>query len=257
MGYTKTLTFVLNVLIFLIIAIFEAEAAIYKTIDANGEVVFSYSPINNKSIMISSYTTHSYSNRDDVVLYQANNNYKTIASDKCNLLSVDPDLVHAVISVESNWKPNVMSSKGAMGLMQLMPSTARYLGVVNPYDPRENIDGGVRYLKFLMNKYSGDKRLALAAYNAGPNAVDRYQGIPPYKETIDYVDKVLYAYSIKTPANQGINSQTSKVVQTKVIYENSKVYTRNIRTKSNKKAEFVKLKKLYMPDGTIRFVIPD
>ncbi|MBF0472451.1 MAG: lytic transglycosylase domain-containing protein [Nitrospirae bacterium] len=264
MRYKKTLTYVLYVLIFLVVIIYasEASAAIYKTIDSSGETIYSYSPINNRSIKISSYTTHSYYNREDIQPYHDyhdfhDNKYYTIASEKCSLHSVDPDLVQAVISVESNWNPNVMSSKGAMGLMQLMPGTAHDLGVINPYDPNENIDGGVRYLKYLMDKYSGDKRLALAAYNAGPNAVDRYQGVPPFRETMNYVDKVLSAYTSKTPSGLLSNPQSSNAVQTKVVYENSRVFNRIIRPVTNRRSEFVKLKKLYMPDGSIRFVLPN
>jgi soluble lytic murein transglycosylase-like protein len=106
---------------------------------------------------------------------------------------IDPDLVKAVITVESNSDPKAVSRKGAQGLMQLMPGTARDLKVRRPFDPRENIIGGVKYIKGLMASY-GDLRLALAAYNAGPGAVDRYAGIPPYRETINYVKRVLRCY---------------------------------------------------------------
>ena len=102
---------------------------------------------------------------------------------------VDPLLVHSVIQVESNYNPYALSNKGAEGLMQLMPSTSRMLGVANSFDPVENIEAGVKYLKYLQSVYHDD-RLALAAYNAGPAAVTKYNEVPPYQETQDYVERV-------------------------------------------------------------------
>ena len=102
---------------------------------------------------------------------------------------VDPLLVHSMIKVESNFDPNAVSAKGAEGLMQLTPSTARMLGVGDSFDPGQNIEGGVKYLKYLQGLYKDD-RLALAAYNAGPGAVEKYKWIPPYRETRNYVYQV-------------------------------------------------------------------
>ena len=101
-----------------------------------------------------------------------------------------PDLVRAVIRQESAFDPFAVSVKGAQGLMQLMPGTARRFGVQDVFDPAENVLGGVKYLRFLMDRYEGDTRLALAAYNAGEGAVDRYEGVPPYAETRDYVERI-------------------------------------------------------------------
>ena len=107
--------------------------------------------------------------------------------------NVDPLLVQSVIQVESNYNHYAVSPKGAEGLMQLMPGTARMLGVSNSFDPEQNIEAGVKYLRYLQNVYQDD-RLALAAYNAGPKAVDKYNGAPPYAETQNYVNQVGQRY---------------------------------------------------------------
>lgn len=107
---------------------------------------------------------------------------------------LDADFVKAVIKQESGFNPNATSHCGAMGLMQLMPATAEGLGVTNAYDAEQNIQGGTKYLKGLMDRFDNNKSLALAAYNAGPNAVKKYGGIPPYMETQNYVKSVLGSY---------------------------------------------------------------
>lgn len=101
--------------------------------------------------------------------------------------SLLPELLHSVIQVESNYNPYAVSPKGAQGLMQLIPATARRFGVGNPFNPVENIEGGARYLRYLLDLYNGNSPLALAAYNAGEGAVQKYGGVPPYKETQNYL----------------------------------------------------------------------
>ena len=106
---------------------------------------------------------------------------------------VQPALVKAVIAAESNFDPGAISRKGAQGLMQLMPATAEQLGIDDPLEPTDNVRGGTRYLRSMLDRY-GDLSRAIAAYNAGPTAVDHYGGIPPYRETQDYVNRVLTYY---------------------------------------------------------------
>ena len=107
---------------------------------------------------------------------------------------VDEKLVQALIKQESGFNPKAKSKAGAMGLMQLMPSTAKNLGVQDPYNIVQNVEGGVKYLRGLLDRFNNDEKLALAAYNAGPNAVKKYGGIPPYKETQNYVNSIMSAY---------------------------------------------------------------
>ncbi|MFZ0278874.1 MAG: lytic transglycosylase domain-containing protein [Candidatus Sulfotelmatobacter sp.] len=126
--------------------------------------------------------------------------------------NVDPNLVRAVVKVESNFNPNAVSRKGAMGLMQLMPSTARQLKVRNPFDPAQNVDAGVRHLKQLLESYDGDIKLTLAAYNAGAGAVARSSGVPAYAETQNYVRRITNLYYGVSDFNSGA-SHTPVTVQ--------------------------------------------
>ncbi|MFO7930766.1 MAG: lytic transglycosylase domain-containing protein [Desulfosalsimonas sp.] len=120
--------------------------------------------------------------------------YEDIITDISRKTGVRPELVKAVIRVESSFNPAAVSPKGARGLMQLMPVQSRVYNISDPFDPRENISAGTRYLETLIKRYDGNLNLSLAAYNAGPQAVDHYNGIPPYSETRQYVQKVLLHY---------------------------------------------------------------
>ncbi len=132
------------------------------------------------------------------ILYREDDNsdkkrIREILKRYCTIYNVDYELALAILKVESNFDPNAISKKGAKGLMQVMPVTQREVGITSPFDPEENIEGGVKYLRKLLNQYK-DIRLVVAAYNAGPNAVKKYRGIPPFKETREYVRKVLRLY---------------------------------------------------------------
>ena len=169
-----------------------AQAQIYSWRDADGRLVLSnVRPDTNPGI-----PSFDVPESDDIKTTRyaepaTSRPFDDIITEHASRHGVRKDLVRAVIQVESAFNPRALSNKGAMGLMQLMPATARDLGVSNPFDPAENVRGGVTYLRQLLDRYDGDERLALAAYNAGPGAVDRHgQTVPPFRETRDYVRRV-------------------------------------------------------------------
>ena len=148
----------------------------------------------NTSVNANIYSAKASSAINNTTAISPRERIKNIVSQVSKRHGVDEKLVNALIKQESGFNPNAKSRVGAMGLMQLMPSTAKGLGVTNPMDPEQNIEGGVTYLKSMLDKYNGNIILALAAYNAGPNAVDKYDGVPPYKETQNYVKSILSNY---------------------------------------------------------------
>lgn len=174
-------------LVFLIFPAPYCRADIYKYVDRNGVAHYTNAPTSGRyqlfmkgnDILRDFYSTNKY----DAYIKLASEQY-----------GVDFPLVKAVIKAESNFNPKAVSRKGAQGLMQIMPSTAKILKVYDPFDPWENIMGGTKYLKMLMNKFDGNLRWVLAGYNAGPNRVIEYKGVPPYRETRDYVRKVMKYY---------------------------------------------------------------
>lgn len=154
--------------------------------------------IKNKKRDFKELITHKLNKVNNKNNSKENKNIKGVIDSKIKYYSkkynVDPNLVRAIIKVESDFNPEAVSKKGALGLMQLMPSTAKILGVKDPLDIEQNIRGGVNYLSRLIRRWPDDLKKVLAAYNAGEGAVLKHNGIPPYKETLRYIDKVLRAY---------------------------------------------------------------
>jgi len=140
------------------------------------------------------WMTRSFRPSATAVSGRAPANINQLVEQAASRFQVDPELIHAIIRVESGYDPKAVSSKGAMGLMQLIPATAQRFGVANPFDPKQNLEGGVNYLKYLLDLFGGDLSLSLAAYNAGEHSVQRSGGIPAIPETQDYVRKVTSIY---------------------------------------------------------------
>jgi soluble lytic murein transglycosylase-like protein len=167
----------------------DGHAASYRLTDADGVTHFTNAPTDPRyrSMPGMSGTGAGWLRLPPGVQARFTEEIKEIAG----RYGVSASLVESVIRVESSFNPSAISRKGAQGLMQLMPQTASSLGVRNAFDPKQNIEGGVRHLRYLIDRYPGNLPLAVAAYNAGEGAVDRHRGIPPYAETQDYVRKVL------------------------------------------------------------------
>ena len=182
-----------------------AHTQIYTYVDPDGVRHFTDMPDNSryKRLFLSPQDrTESGDHYDSMLLAKATQ-YDSIIETAAVSAQVEADLLRAVIVVESGFNSRAVSKRGAVGLMQLMPATATRYGVANPYDPNQNVHGGARYLKFLINRFGQDVKLALAAYNAGEDAVDRSGGqIPPFAETQAYVPRVLKIYRMLAAQTQ-------------------------------------------------------
>ena len=180
----------------------QAEAQIYAWRDATGTLVLSDRKLDAGAKTYSVPEAPAIRATRPVASRAASERFEPLVQEHAARHALRPDLVRAVIQVESGFNPRARSPKGAMGLMQLMPATAQDLGVRDAYDPDENIRGGATYLRRLLDRYDGDEELALAAYNAGPLAVDRHgRAVPPYRETREYVKKVGAATPAKANAS--------------------------------------------------------
>jgi soluble lytic murein transglycosylase len=182
--------FFLSAIFFLITFASSVHADIYMYIDDNGVMHFTNAPTSNQydyKVYIKERTSVSSK-------FHATDKYDKLISDASREFNVDSRLLKAMIKAESDFDPRAISRKGAMGLMQIMPENFKMLNLDNPFDPWQNIRAGAQYFKKLYKRFNGKLALSLAAYNAGPTAVDRYKSIPPYQETEEYVRRVLRYY---------------------------------------------------------------
>jgi soluble lytic murein transglycosylase-like protein len=195
-----------------------AQAQIYSWRDGNGVLILSDKPQAGSTRIQQAVTARvappqaTTANVGSPLLLNIGTAFEGLIRQHSSLQAIRADLVRAVIQVESGFNPRAVSPKGAKGLMQLMPATAAQYGVLDPFNPAENIRAGVRYLRTLLDKYNDNEQLALAAYNAGPKAVDRYGSkIPPYKETQRYVQKISILNASRAPTNS--SSRIYKTVE--------------------------------------------
>jgi hypothetical protein len=201
----REIPIILALALFVCISVSSARADIYQYVDENG--VLHFTNVNGGGKHRKRVTSETASPRETAPPPKSRprvpsttsparipSAYVDIINSACYRHGIDPSLVHAIVKVESDFDPYAMSRKGAMGLMQLMPQTAADMNIKNSFNPVENIDGGVKYLRYLIDRYEGNLSLALAAYNSGEAAVKRWGTIPPFKETQNYVKRILRIY---------------------------------------------------------------
>jgi len=182
--------FVVSAIFILIATVLSVHADIYMYIDDNGVMHFTNAPTSNEH----DYKVYIKERTSISTKFHSTDKYDGFISDASREFDVDSRLLKAMIKAESDFDPRAISRKGAMGLMQIMPENFKMLKLKNPFDPWQNIRAGAQYFKKLYERFNGKLALSLAAYNAGPTAVDRYRSIPPYQETEEYVHRVLRYY---------------------------------------------------------------
>ncbi len=210
-----------------------AFSDVYKYVDENGVVCYTDAPMGKKTVRVlkeNHVAAKQPKETGKAVSSVTDEDYSGYVQQAAAKYEIEPDLIHAVIKTESNGNHRAVSRKGAMGLMQLMPSTAYDMNVANPFNPEENIEGGTKYLKQLLEKFNGDLTLALAAYNAGPKTVEKYGNVPPISETKQYVKKIISLFKGK-----GSYSYSDSAGRTKAAPEPVRIY------------------KVVLDDGTVLF----
>jgi hypothetical protein len=230
-------------LLFLLFIASTASSDVYKYIDENGVICYTDAPFgkktqkvlvfkDRKSPAVNSKTERSPGVRAD---------YSHYVQKAAQKYEIEPELIHAVIRTESNGNYRAVSKKGAMGLMQLMPGTANDMNVGNPFNPEENIDGGTRYLRYLLEKFNGNVTLAVAAYNSGPTTVERYGNVPPIAETKQYVNRVFTLYNGKRSfavSDSPVNYQDRPAPIFKVVLEDGTILFTNSALERKGKLRF-------------------
>ena len=187
------------ILFFSFLFAMNSSAGIYRYVDENGVIHFTNCPRDPKFKLYIRESNEDVGNENAGFYVKDSAQYDSLISEFSKKYQVDFALIKAMIRAESGFNPLAVSRKGAKGLMQLMPETASRMNVSNVFNPRENIEGGVRHFKNLLSLFDNDVRLSLAAYNAGENLVAELRSIPPYRETVDYVRKVLSYYQSYSP----------------------------------------------------------
>ena len=220
-----------------------AFSDVYKYVDESGVVCYTDAPMGKKTVKVlkeQQSAAKPMKADDGAASFARSRDYSGYVQQAAAKYEIEPDLIHAVIKTESNGNQRAVSRKGAMGLMQLMPSTAYDMNVVNPFNPEENIEGGTKYLKQLLEKFNGDLTLALAAYNAGPKTVEKYGNVPPISETRQYVKKIIAlfkgksSYSFSDSANQVAAAPEPVRIYKVVLDDGTILFTNSSYTKTGK-----------------------
>lgn len=228
------------VLFLLLFIATSVSSDVYRYTDENGVVCYTDTPFGEKAerIIQEKRSNDKKSDRLDSGMVTGQN-YGTYVQRAALKYNIEPELIHALIKTESNGNHRALSRKGAMGLMQLMPSTASDMNVRNPFNPRENIEGGTRYLRYLLEKFNGNLTLALAAYNAGPKTVEKYGSIPPIKETKQYINKIFSLYQGKRNYNTSdLSNQDKPTLIYKVVLEDGTILFTNSSLPNSDKTRF-------------------